>query len=360
MAGRCVGDGSESVTNVRGQSGSDGLRASRHHASVRAGGRRTRVGFTLIELLVVIAIIALLIGILLPALGKARKQAQKAACLSNCRQMGLIMSLYARDYNGGFPMFPFMRPGAPTDSAKWRGQVPAGGAPLGTRWLDGQWIVGGLAGLFSLHQVGDGGADSGFLSQTGNPETAFYPRENALQDQITTPLLRPYMDNKFDLLVSPADNFDRWFGRPASDNYTISLNQAPSKIPRVPRGEYDVVSYNITYMYYSGMREDDPQLVNAVPMWGTETDGPDIKTQSFYRSMNNHVQANTDPGYYSPYDPFGKEGGNWVYTDGHASFVTGSIENAFFGGGVGNVGLNNPQSVNIVNPFKSYSIMALD
>jgi prepilin-type N-terminal cleavage/methylation domain-containing protein/prepilin-type processing-associated H-X9-DG protein len=60
-------------------------------------------GFTLIELLVVIAIIALLMGILMPALAKVRKQARGAACLSQIKQWSLIWSMYFDDNDGYMP-----------------------------------------------------------------------------------------------------------------------------------------------------------------------------------------------------------------------------------------------------------------
>lgn len=61
-------------------------------------------GFTLIELLVVIAIIALLLSILLPALGVVREQGRRAVCSQNEKNTGLGLYLYANDYDGKLPL----------------------------------------------------------------------------------------------------------------------------------------------------------------------------------------------------------------------------------------------------------------
>src|SRR3954468_24089525 len=81
--------------------------------------RRGQRAFTLTELLVVVGLIALLVSLLMPALGQARAAARSTGCLSNLRQMGNAWTMYLAENRGHLPEYTWLTPLTPDVS--WSG-----------------------------------------------------------------------------------------------------------------------------------------------------------------------------------------------------------------------------------------------
>jgi len=163
--------------------------------------------FTLVELLVVIAIIAILAALLLPALASAREKGRRAVCLSNLRQVGIGIQMYAQDHEGRIPYGPKAPPftspvdfypstGAPTSLLSLRS-----GAPVGLGLLLETYLVAQRRVLFcpgndqpldtdeELAKVGNNQAQGSYYYRHAgntllfdNPYTPFVPKQIKLEE----------------------------------------------------------------------------------------------------------------------------------------------------------------------------------
>jgi prepilin-type N-terminal cleavage/methylation domain-containing protein len=324
---------------------------------------RSKNAFTLIELLVVIAIIALLVGILLPALAKARVAARTSVSLSNVRQMGLAFTQYANDQKGWYPLLPFTQ-AAVTSYAGTNGV------------LDFQYNWGGVAGLFSLFQADQVNADT-------DPKAGWRPYGGAYQPDSTNnkydlvangevinhPVMEAYMAG-YGMLYSPNDKEDRYYGPIAANNQAYAGGSP--RTPIQPSTIFECNRVNISYMYIAGFKDSESKIVKPAPMWGDDTNGSDISTNAFYggaavdlndpnASTPNSIAAGGKPGYYAKVDNQGADGGVWVFTDGHGDFVTGSIQKTFFEGpSPSNNNHPNSQSVNCIDINRSRKLQTID
>lgn len=218
--------------------------------------------FTLIELLVVIAIIAILASMLLPALSKAKKSAQKAQCSNNLRQWGYALVMYAGDYRDFFP----------------RQNQSNGGHDLA-------WVNNDFNDVFLAPYV--------YKNRPGN----------ATSDRMAG-----------DVIVCPTDKYHQWYEKIHGVSNLIGYNLLPGRIDGGAGIDYGTKGYGnwVTNRAKIGstykkapMMMDRIQYEMASSGAGTAWNAPDNTSLP----NSNHPGKNNVP-----------DGGNFLFEDGRVSW----------------------------------------
>ncbi|MGD0388596.1 MAG: prepilin-type N-terminal cleavage/methylation domain-containing protein [Tepidisphaeraceae bacterium] len=221
---------------------------------------RSAAGFTLVELLVVIGIIALLISVLLPALNKARAQANLIYCQSNLKQLGQMMQIYETENHGyGPPMVDGILFWTYADALTLLSSKPMGTDPPGWGTGSGQYMPFQESGVFQDTDLPTMPVDNHATSYNVNPRVFFCSNAASFPGGLMYDPLQ-YADNKYSFapvqigsIKHSAELMVAWCGP-----IKIGIPQVDYGVFQVFSGQLDNYAF---YNYHSFLNPPPPKNV---------------------------------------------------------------------------------------------------
>jgi len=281
-------------------------------------------GFTLIELLVVIAIIAMLLAILMPALNKVKRLAQRLICGTNVRGMGTALMVYAQDFEDEYPV-----QGGVAQHI-WKDNIARtqGWNFAQKDWSDPKSITIG-ASLYLLVRHADVDTKS-FVCKSSDqrPYDGFNPPSEQ-PDGIALDLVELWDFGMFDLNATGAN---AWKTKSGPKNHVSYAYQVPYAVGNEPARPADSTASASTAIMADKNPWQDPKLELGAGITDTTILKRDFVTLISFLGGSSSCPP-PDPGDWqlksttawqiqiANSQPHGREGQNVLYGDGHADFT---------------------------------------
>jgi len=274
---------------------------TRHSSSTWAASRRHRTSaFTLVELLVVIGIIAVLIGILLPALNRARGSARSVACMSNLRQLGQAMQMYTIASKGSLPFGDFVTTyGNGLTNTRWYAVLQnTMSSKYGISWNDAGATNSAVAKLRQVFLCPDAPGDANDAANGGAVHYSCHPR---LMPVLVTsdptggnpfgPNIRPYKSSKVRNSAEIAMLFDTSLEIVTGASYWhVKYDSAVANFVDFGHAWPPISLLNTNYVA-GGVQGDDSIDMRALNGGPPNTDDPNNGLNIRFRHQKN-TQAN--------------------------------------------------------------------